>query len=392
MNASHPTSRSRQSLIRIFIILIFVTFLLLLGLVPNLLTYPALGTGSSNRVAAASDPVIAAAGDIACDPATSVFNNGKGTSASCRELYTSNLLVNAGLSAVLVLGDNQYYCGGFQAYVQSYDLSWGRIKSITHPVPGNHEYLTSGGTGCTTSNAGAAGYFQYFGAAAGTAGKGYYSFNIGTWHLIALNSECEDVGGCASGSPEYKWLKADLTAHPNQCTLAYWHIPLFSSGGRANSNALSFWQLLYTAKADIVLNGHDHIYERFAPQTPTGSADPGRGITEFVVGTGGNDHTTIAAPAANSRITNTTTYGVLELTLHPGSYDWKFVPEAGQTFTDSGSASCHTPAPQATSTPTPLPTQQATPTPTPLPTQQATPTPTPLPPPDHKIYLPLIFH
>src|SRR4026208_1348603 len=205
---------------------------------------------------AASDPVIAAAGDIACDPSSSSFNGGNGTSNSCRQKYTSDLLVNANLAAVLALGDNQYYCGGYQAFLQSYDLSWGRVKGITHPVVGNHEYLTSGGTGCPTANAGAAGHFNYFGAAAGQPGKGYYSYDIGAWHLIALNSNCGDAGGCGSSSPQGQWLEADLAAHSNMCVLAYWHVPLFSSGGRAASNTQSFWQALYNHNADLILAGH----------------------------------------------------------------------------------------------------------------------------------------
>jgi len=182
-------------------------------------------------VLAASDPVIAAAGDIACDPTNSSFNGGNGSSGSCRQKYTSDLLVDAGLAAVLPLGDIQYYCGGYQAFLQSYDLSWGRVKAITRPAVGNHEYLTSGGTDCTPANEGATGYFNYFGAAAGTPGQGYYSYNIGDWHLIALNSNCGDAGGCGPLSPQGQWLAADLAANPKWCTLAYWHIPLFSSGG-----------------------------------------------------------------------------------------------------------------------------------------------------------------
>ena len=290
---------------------------------------------------AASDPVIAAAGDIACDPTNSSFNGGNGSSSSCHQKYTSDLLVNAGLAAVLPLGDNQYYCGGYQAFLQSYDLSWGRVKAITHPVVGNHEYLTSGGTGCTSANGGAAGHFNYFGAAAGQPGKGYYSYDIGAWHLIALNSNCGDAGGCSSGSPQGQWLEADLAAHSNICTLAYWHIPLFSSGGRASSNTQSFWQVLYNHNADLILAGHDHIYERFAPQTPSGTRDTTRGIREFIVGSGGANHTSLATIFANSEVHNVDTYGILKLTLHPTSYDWQFVPEAGKTFTDSGTTFCH---------------------------------------------------
>jgi calcineurin-like phosphoesterase family protein len=290
---------------------------------------------------AVDDPVIAAAGDIACDPASSSFGGGNGTTNNCRATYTSNLLVNTSLSAVLLLGDNQYYCGSYDATMLSYNLSWGRVKPITHPSVGNHEYLTSGGTGCTTANTGASGYFTYFGAAAGTPGRGFYSFDIGTWHLIALNTNCSSAGGCSPTSPQGQWLMADLATHPNQCTLAFWHIPLFSSGGRANGNSKPLWQLLYNYNADLILEAHDHIYERFAPQTPTGVADPVRGIRSFIVGTGGANHTSLATIAANSELRNTATYGVLKLTLHPTSYDWEFVPEAGKAFTDRGSGMCH---------------------------------------------------
>jgi acid phosphatase type 7 len=293
------------------------------------------------RTSLSSDPVIAVAGDIACDPDNSGFNGGNGSSSSCREMYTSNLLVNAGLSAVLTLGDTQYYCGGYSAFLQSYDPTWGRVKPITHPAVGNHEYLTSGGTDCTAANAGAAGYFNYFGSAAGQPGQGYYSFDIGTWHLIALNSNCGDAGGCSATSPQGLWLVNDLQTHTNFCTLAFWHIPLFSSGGRANNNSKAFWQLLYDNNADLILSAHDHIYERFAPQTPTGTLDTTRGIREFIVGTGGANHTSIVSVAPNSEVRNADTFGVLELTLHPTSYDWNFVPEAGKTFTDSGSTACH---------------------------------------------------
>jgi Calcineurin-like phosphoesterase len=375
--------RSSKRAIRITLA-VTMTFAFLFYL-PGYLTGEPSPGGLIPKVSAASDPVIAAAGDIACDPGNTAFNGGMGNSNACRQLYTSNLLVNAGLAAVLDLGDNQYYCGGYQAFLQSYDLSWGRFKSITHPSIGNHEYLTSGGTGCDITNDGAAGYFQYFGTAAGTAGQGWYSFDIGAWHIIALNSNCTNLsGGCGSTSTEYQWLQADLAAHPNQCTLAYWHIPLFSSGGRAAINSQPFWQLLYRAHADVILNGHDHIYERFAPQDQTGAADPANGIREFIVGTGGADHTTIASLAANSEVQNTTTFGVLRLTLHSASYDWQFVPEAGGTFSDSGSQACHanvpnTPTPTPDSTPTPTHTPSATATPTALPTATKTSTPTATP-------------
>lgn len=293
-------------------------------------------------LAAVGDPVIVAAGDIACDPSTSSFNGGNGTSDSCRQRYTANLITSINPVAVLPLGDNQYYCGGYNAFRQSYGLSWGGFKSITHPSVGNHEYLTSGGTDCNAGNAGANGYFTYFGAAAGQRGQGYYSYDIGTWHLIALNSNCSDAGGCSDNSPQGAWLAADLAAHPATCTLAYWHIPLYSSGGRANGNSQPFWRLLYDNNADLILSAHDHTYERFAPQTPNGAVDHARGIREFVVGTGGANHTSFVTTEANSEVRNSTTFGVLKLTLHQSSYSWQFVPEPGQSFTDSGTTSCHT--------------------------------------------------
>jgi len=294
---------------------------------------------------AASDPVIAAAGDIACDPASDSFNNGEGNPTSCRQKYTSDLLLDADLAAILPLGDVQYECGGYQAFLQSYDPTWGRVKSISHPVIGNHEYLTSGGTDCTKDNTGAAGYFRYFGVAAGDPSQGYYSYDIGAWHLIALNSNCEDAGGCNFDSPQGRWLRTDLVAHRSLCTLAYWHIPLFSSGGRTAVNTQTIWEILYANDVDVVLTGHDHIYERFAPQTADGTLDPERGIRSFVVGTGGSNHTELEIIAPNSEVRDTETYGVLKLTLHPDSYDWQFVPEEGQTFTDAGTDKCHGDAP-----------------------------------------------
>jgi Calcineurin-like phosphoesterase len=299
------------------------------------------GGVAPSSVLGAGDPVIAAAGDIACDPTNAHFFAGDGDSNTCRMKATSDLLVNHGYAAVLPLGDNQYYCGGYSAFVQSYDLSWGRVKAETHPVVGNHEFLTSGGTGCDPSNTAAAGYFQYFGAAAGDPGHGYYSYDVGAWHLVALNSNCGDAGGCSSGSPQYTWLSADLAADQNACTLAYWHIPLFSSGGRAAANMRSLWTLLYDKNAELVLSGHDHIYERFAPQTSAGVLDTARGLRSFIVGTGGANHTSIATVAANSEVRDVSTYGILQLTLHATSYDWSFKPEAGKTFTDSGTDQCH---------------------------------------------------
>jgi hypothetical protein len=249
--------------------------------------------------------------------------------------------------AVLPLGDDQYNHGALSAFNTVYDPTWGRYKANTYPASGNHEYDTSG----------AAGYYTYFGSAASpqdtncTANcKGYYSYDLGTWHIIVLNSECDQVGGCNAGSPQEQWLKADLAAHANQCTLAYWHRPLFTSGvsfgdNLADSAMHDFWEDLYDAHADLVLNAHAHIYERFAPQDPSGNADPTNGITEIVAGTGGGDHGSVTEIAANNSVVrDNTTFGVLKLTLHPTSFDWRFLPETASgngTFTDAGSQACH---------------------------------------------------
>ena len=286
-------------------------------------------------------PVIAAAGDIACDPNTGAFNEGRGSAQTCHQRATSDLLVNAGLTAVLALGDLQYYCGALAAFMYSYDPSWGRVKSITYPAPGNHDYQGGGAYGCTP---GAEGYYTYWGAAAGDPSGGYYSFDVGAWHLISLNSNCDDISGCGPGSPEERWLRADLAAHAGaRCTLAYWHHPPFTSSVTpvGTPKTLALLQALYAGGVDLLLNGHQHNYERFAPQTPQGAADPALGIREFAVGTGGEDLRPFGTPVANSEVRRDDTFGVLELTLLPTSYSWQFIPEAGDTFTDSGSAACH---------------------------------------------------
>lgn len=277
------------------------------------------------------DPIIAAAGDIACDPANPKFNGGAGTAGACRQRATSKLLVDGAYSAVLPLGDIQYEDGTLPKFQAVYAPTWGRVKSVTRPAVGGHEYLT----------AGAAGYYDYFGWRAGNRSRGYYSYDVGSWHLIALNAVCGQVGGCGPGSPQERWLRNDLAANDALCTLAYWHNPRFSSGMHGSDPVYdAFWRALYDAGADVVLVGHDHHYERFAKQTPDASPDVVNGIRQFVVGTGGRSHYQIVTVAPNSEVRNTTTFGVLELTLHAASYDWRFVPIAGQTFTDAGSDVC----------------------------------------------------
>jgi hypothetical protein len=235
---------------------------------------------------------------------------------------------------VFTLGDNAYPNGSTTDYTNCYDGSWGRHKARTRPSPGNHEYQT----------ANASGYFSYFGSSAGTQGQGYYSYDLGDWHIIVLNSnsECTTIS-CAAGSAQEQWLRQDLIANTKSCTLAYWHHPRFNSGAaHGNSTAVApFWDALYQYNAEIVLNGHEHVYERFAPQTPNAVADPARGIREFIVGTGGASLYTFGTTKPNSEIRNNTASGVLKLTLRAGGYDWEFVPAGGATFTDSGSGTCH---------------------------------------------------
>ena len=236
---------------------------------------------------------------------------------------------------VLTLGDEAYPEGSAESFDKCYGPTWGRFEGRTKPAPGNHEYHTKG----------AKGYFEYFGKRARDPDEGYYSYDLGDWHLIALNSNCgEGEIRCGPGSAQVQWLKDDLAANDDKrCTLAYFHHPLFTSGKYRPGipKMKRFWEALYSAGADVVLNGHDHNYQRFAPQDPEGRADPQRGIRQFVVGTGGKSHYEIMDPIANTEVYNDNTYGVLKLTLHPEGYDWRFVPAEGETFTDSGSARCH---------------------------------------------------
>jgi peptidoglycan/xylan/chitin deacetylase (PgdA/CDA1 family) len=288
-----------------------------------------------------ADPVIGAAGDIACDPLSPAFNNGVGTDTDCRASTTANLLT--GLDAVLPLGDDQYDCGGTSAWAQSYAPTWGVKKSISHPVPGDADYATTGGTDCPATPG--AGYYQYFGAAAGDPSKGYYSYNLGQWHLIALNTApcVENDASCAAGSAQDQWLQQDLAANHSSCTLAYYQTPRWDSSESGSGGDATFqpiWQDLYNGGVDVVLNGDSHWYERFAQLNATGARDPAHGVREFIVGTGGQGLDTPGAQVATSEVLNATTHGVIKMTLHGTSYDWRFAPDEG-TFVDSGTAACH---------------------------------------------------
>ncbi|MBL8958335.1 MAG: Ig-like domain-containing protein [Gemmatimonadetes bacterium] len=233
---------------------------------------------------------------------------------------------------VAVLGDNVYNSGTAAEFTNCYDPSWGAFKARTKPSVGNHEYQT----------AGASGYYGYFGAAAGDPTKGYYSYDLGAWHVVVLNSNCTIVS-CAVGSAQEQWLHADLAATTKACVLAYWHHPRFNSGASHgnNTSVAPFWDALYAAGAEVILNGHEHLYERFAPQTPSAVADPATGVRQFTVGTGGRAFYNLGTIQPNSQVRNNSTFGVLKLTLGAGSYAWQFIPVAGQTFTDSGTGTCH---------------------------------------------------
>jgi len=290
---------------------------ILIGIVPLCLIM-ARGT-----LASAQSVTVAAAGDIACDP-----NHGTASGNACQMQATSDLILAAGADAVLALGDLQYPGGELNGFRRSFDASWGRLDDILYPVPGNHEYLTRR----------AEGYYNYFRYHA-VGAPGYYSFDLGAWHVVALNSNCNAVGGCDAASPQVAWLQHDLAANQSTCTLAFWHQPRFSSGHHGSDTTYSaFWNVLAAAGTEIVLSGHDHHYERFAPQTSSGQPDPA-GIRQFVVGTGGKGLRAVEQTERNSEAIVAGEFGVLFLTLNESDYAWSFVSITGET-SDYGAGLC----------------------------------------------------
>jgi PKD repeat protein len=280
------------------------------------------GTAAVTVQAASGPAVLAGAGDIAdCSRASQ-----EGTAK----------VLDGIVGQVATFGDGAYPNGSLTDYMNCFNPSWGRHKARTRPSTGNHEYNFG-------QAAGAPGYYAYWGAAAGDSGIGYYSYTLGAWHIVVINSSLD----MTAGSTQEQWLRADLAAHPTTCTLAYWHHPRFSSGGNGSTlETQPIWQALYDYGAEVVVNGHDHDYERFAPQTPTGALDNTNGIREFVVGTGGNSlYSWPGNPIANSEVRSNVNYGVIKFTLWPTSYDWQFIPVAGGTFTDAGSTLCHSGTP-----------------------------------------------
>jgi hypothetical protein len=266
------------------------------------------------------DPVLVGAGDIArCDL------------PGAEQTAT---LVEGIAGTVFTAGDNAYNDGSAKQYATCYAPTWGRfLKRTLIPAPGNHDYNTSG----------AAGYKAFFGSLATPNGTTWYSVEVGSWHVIVLDSNCAEVGGCGPRSAQGRWLSADLAASAaTRCTLAIFHHPRFSSGEHGNDPEVGpFWDALYAAHADLIVNGHDHDYERFAPQNAAGQEDRAAGIREFVVGTGGGEQRQFVKEVANSELRVAGVWGVIELRLHPTSYDWAFDPAGGSAIGDTGRGPCH---------------------------------------------------
>jgi hypothetical protein len=267
-------------------------------------------------------------------PEPDAFLVAAGDIADCTEgARITAALVDGLPGTVAMLGDAAYERGSADQFARCYEPTWGRHKARTRPAVGNHEYGTPG----------ASGYFDYFGPSAGAAGLGWYSYDLGAWHIVVLNSNCAEARGCQAGSDQESWLRADLTASDARCTLAYMHHPRFSSGNtHGGSGAVEpLWRALHDHGAEVVLAGHEHDYERFAPQTPTGQLDTKRGVRQFVVGTGGRPLRSLGPPDPHTEARQNTAWGVLHLRLRDGSYDWRFVAQPGSSFADTGSTACH---------------------------------------------------
>ncbi|MEX1158114.1 MAG: carbohydrate-binding domain-containing protein [Thermomicrobiales bacterium] len=278
----------------------------------NWISVTAIATGGGE------DVVMVGAGDIA-----NCLNDGDEATAS---------LLDDIQGTVFTTGDNAYPDGTAENFADCYEPSWGRHKARTRPAVGNHEYIVPD----------ASAYFDYFGAAAGEPGKGWYSYDLAEWHVVVLNSNCSKSGGCDADDPQAVWLATDLAAHASECTVAIWHHPRYSSGHHgSDANMQTFWEIAYAAGVELVINGHDHAYERFAPLDASGNLDRESGIRQIVAGTGGGSHHEMGDPIPHSEASNDDTFGVLKLTLSSGNYTWEFIPIAGSTFTDSGSDSCH---------------------------------------------------
>lgn len=354
MTSSTPEPGSRTRSVALGVVVFAATLILLFGALNLVRRSQAGGAVESSSAAAqrsASNPPPAtstaaanatpsgsgsppASGSPSASPAADAVLVGAGDIATCgsdNDSATAKLVESID-GAVFTAGDNAYENGSASDFRDCYDPTWGRFKDRTRPAPGNHDWGTRD----------LAGYLGYFGDAAAPHGTSWYSYDLGAWHIVVLDSDCGNVDGCGADSAEGRWLTADLAASSAKCTLAIWHHPRFSSGFHGNDGSVDpFWKALYDAGADLIINGHDHDYERFAPQDPDGHEDRARGIREFVVGTGGAEMRDFGTIRANSELRATGTFGVIELDLHPTSYDWQFHPTTGG-FTDSGTAApCH---------------------------------------------------
>jgi hypothetical protein len=302
--------------------------------------------GSTQPAAVGDTVVIGAVGDMACDPSDPKYNGGVGNAKGCQGARVSNLMVaDTSLSAVLGLGDYQYDCGDPDDYAVSYNPTWGRLDALMDPVAGNHEYKTGTdafGATCPSDNTTAAGYFQHFGPAAHASTEGHFSFDLGSWHLIALNSNCgaAGVGGCGATSPQTKWLEQDLAATTQPCIAAFWHQPLYTSAKFKGTAYRPWWNALYAAHADVVLNGHVHNYQRYPALTPNAVKDAANGITQYTVGTGGEGFTKFVATVTPKPTVHLQTFGYLRLTLSPTGWSAEFVDFTG-AVADRSSGTCH---------------------------------------------------
>ena len=280
--------------------------------------------------------VFAACGTPEAPQAEELANDAKGVLVGAGDIASCDSPGDEATAALLdgiegtifTTGDNVYSSGKLSEFRDCYEPSWGRHRHRTRPAPGNHDHKTDG----------AAGYFAYFGTAAGPERRGYYSYALADWHIVVLDSELHLEGDDA----QHAWLREDLASHRATCTLGYWHHPRFSSGTDHGSDPgmQSIWQILYDAGADVVLNGHEHNYERFAPQTPQGEPDSHRGIRQFVVGTGGKGFYDFGSPIANSEFRYNSDFGVLKLVLNSSAYEWEFINTAREVI-DRGTGTCH---------------------------------------------------
>jgi acid phosphatase type 7 len=330
-----PPSRRAVAVFTGFVVLVLVADAVILGAVISQRPSAAAATTAASTVSPTASLATGPTPSLSSGPTgPTVVLVGAGDIADCGSINdeATAALVETIPGIVFTAGDNAYNVGSAAEYRKCYDPSWGRFRDRTWPAIGNHDALTAAG----------ANYFAYFGSAAGAAPDGWYSFEAGTWHVIVLNSNCPGPNGCGEGSAQLAWLRADLTGHPDGCTLAIWHHPRFSSGEHGNNRGVSpFWEALYAAGADLIVNGHDHDYERFAAQTPSGTLDPTRGIREIVVGTGGKSLRRFDKLVPNSEVRDASSYGVIRLELAPRGYSWQFLAVQAKGFSDSGSDVCH---------------------------------------------------